>query len=182
MQTRPLTTANNKFISANLRSTKNAGRKKTGTTTSPRTSTTQAEPMQHVTHTQIQTKLRTSTCDKLISAKQEMQKRDAARKKVGTATSPSAPTTQAIQMQQFTYSSWARPVRTAQVGLREAGVGFLTRPLKVSCLFLPILGASWARYRMKDAHTRAPDCFIHSQCKGFEAFCLISRIHKFLIS
>ena len=35
--------------------------------------------------------------------------------------------------------------RTAQVGLRAASVGFLTRTLKVSCFCLPILWASWGQ-------------------------------------
>ena len=182
MQTRPLTTANNKFISANLRSTKKRGEKKNWNHDKPKDkhNASRTNATCHAYPNSDQTahiNLRQVDISKTRDAKKGRSE-----KKVGTATSPSAPTTQAIQMQQFTHSSWARPVRTAQVGLREAGVGFLTRPLKVSCLFLPILGASWARYRMKDAHTRAPDCFIHSQCKGFEAFCLISRIHKFLIS
>ena len=74
-------------------------REKTGARTSPCASTTNATQMQHVTHTQTQTKPLTTTCNKSLSARHEIPQKDATRKSVGTTTSPKINTTHARQMQ-----------------------------------------------------------------------------------
>ena len=102
---RPLTTANNKFLSANLRSTKKTRGEKNWNHDKPkdkhnasRTNATchaypNSDQTAHINLRQVD-----------ISETRDAKK-GRSEKKVGTATSPSAPTTQAIQMQQFTYSS-----------------------------------------------------------------------------
>ena len=87
MQSNPLAATRNTLISA-THELKRTGRKvkKTGARTNPYASTTQATQMQRVTHTQTQTKPRTTTCNKSILARHEIPQKDAWRKKVGTTT------------------------------------------------------------------------------------------------
>ena len=139
---KPLTTTCNKLMPARHEIQKmDAGRKKVGTATSPRTSTTTATQMQHVTHTQMQTNLLNTTCNKFVLARHEIQKMAATRKKVGTATSPLTSITQATQMQHV------------------ARTQTQTKPLTTTCIkFISARHGIWekVRERKKDGTATSP--------------------------
>ena len=59
----------------------NVRRKKVGTASSPRTSITQATQIQHATHTQMQTKPLTTTCNKFIAARHDIPQKGREKKK-----------------------------------------------------------------------------------------------------